>query len=39
VKARGVAIESDGVATLQDEPGVGFEQLAVFSEVFGSLLN
>ncbi len=30
---------NDGVATLPDAPGTGFEQLPVFSEVFGSLLN
>jgi L-alanine-DL-glutamate epimerase-like enolase superfamily enzyme len=30
---------SDGIATLPDAPGTGFEQLPVFSEVFGSLLN
>ena len=30
---------SDGVATLPGAPGTGFEQLPVFSEVFGSLLN
>ena len=30
---------SDGVATLPGAPGTGFEQLAVFSEVFGNLLN
>jgi len=34
----GVAL-NDGVATLPDAPGTGFEQLPVFSEVFGSLLN
>jgi hypothetical protein len=30
---------SDGVATLPSEPGTGFEQISVFSEVFGGLLN
>jgi hypothetical protein len=34
----GISI-SDGVATLPGTPGIGFEQLPVFSEVFGSLLN
>jgi L-alanine-DL-glutamate epimerase-like enolase superfamily enzyme len=34
----GVPVE-DGVATLPGAPGTGFEQLAVFSDVFGSLLN
>lgn len=29
----------DGTATLSDAPGAGFEQIAVFPEVFGSLLN
>ena len=30
---------SEGIATLPDAPGVGFEQIAIFAEVFGSLLN
>jgi L-alanine-DL-glutamate epimerase-like enolase superfamily enzyme len=30
---------NDGVATLPSEPGTGFEQLSIFSEVFGDLLN
>jgi len=29
----------DGVATLPDAPGTGFELLAIFPEVFGGLLN
>jgi len=29
----------DGVATLPDAPGTGFERLAIFPEVFGGLLN
>jgi D(-)-tartrate dehydratase len=30
---------SEGVATLPSEPGVGFEQISVFSEIFDGLLN
>ena len=30
---------SDGIATLPDAPGAGFERMPVFSEVFGSLLH
>lgn len=30
---------SDGVATLPGAPGTGFEQLPIFPEVFGTLLN
>jgi D(-)-tartrate dehydratase len=30
---------SDGAATLSDTPGTGFEQIDVFQEVFGGLLN
>ena len=30
---------SDGAVTLPDTPGAGFEQLPMFSEIFGGLLN
>lgn len=30
---------SDGTATLSDAPGVGFEQLPMFTEIFDGLLN
>ena len=30
---------SDGTVTLSDAPGTGFEQLPMFSEIFGGLLN
>jgi len=30
---------SDGAATLSNEPGTGFEQLPMFSEIFDGLLN
>ncbi len=30
---------NDGLATLPDTPGAGFERTSVFSEVFGGLLN
>lgn len=30
---------SDGTVTLADAPGAGFEQIPIFSEVFGGLLN
>jgi hypothetical protein len=30
---------SDGHVTLGDAPGAGFERIAVYPEIFGSLLN